>query len=114
MAKRERDAVKERRWRDLVKRHVGGGLSVREFCRREQLTESAFYAWRRTITERDKARGGRRQEPAFVPAVVTEEPPREASIAIELADGSVLRFSGSTSTEQLADLVVALQSRCGR
>jgi hypothetical protein len=110
MAKRQRDPAKEVFWRNTLQRFVASGLSVREFCQREQLTESAFYAWRRTLGARD---GGDRQ-PAFVPAVVTAEACREASLAVALPGGCVVRFSGPTATEQLADLVVALHSRCGR
>ena len=111
MAKSGRDEAKEAYWRKVFKRFSASGLSVREFCKREQLTESAFYVWRRTIGERDDTRTS---GPAFVPAVVTEELPSESSIAIELAGGCVLRFTGSTATEQVANLVVALQSRCER
>ena len=111
MAKSQRDVAKEAYWRKVLKRFAAGGLSVREFCKREQLTESAFYAWRRTIGERDEARTS---EPAFVPAVVTKEAASESSIAIELSGGCVLRFSGAQATAQLADLIVALQSRCER
>jgi len=53
MANHERDAAKERFWRDVLKRQAKSGLSVRAFCQRERLTESAFYAWRRTVAERN-------------------------------------------------------------
>lgn len=111
MAKNQRDAAKEAYWRKVLKQFSGSGLSVRAFCKREQLTESAFYAWRRTIGERDDARA---PVPVFVPAVVTKEAASESSIAIELSGGCVLRFSGADATAQLADLVVALQTRCER
>ena len=111
MATIRRDVAKEAYWRKVLKQFSASGLSVREFCKREQLTESALYAWRRTIGERDEARTS---GPAFVPAVVTKEATQEPSIAIELAGGCVLRFSGSMATEQLASLVMALQSRCER
>jgi transposase-like protein len=107
MAKSQRDVAKEAYWRKVLKQFSASGLSVREFCKREQLTESAFYAWRRTIGERDD-----NAQPAFVPAVVTKEAASESSIAIELAGGCVLRFSGAHATEQLANLILALQSRC--
>jgi transposase-like protein len=109
MAKSQRDVAKEAFWRKALKQFSASGLSVREFCKREQLTESAFYAWRRTIGERD---GRRTLGPAFVPAVVTKDASHESTIAIELPSGCVLRFSGAHATEHLADLVVALQSRC--
>lgn len=114
MSKSQRDVAKEAYWRKVVKQFSGSGLTVREFCKREQLTESAFYAWRRTIGERDNANGGSREAPAFVPAVVTEEPRHEGSIALELIGGEVLRFVGPSATEYLADLIVALQARAAR
>ncbi|MEQ9379639.1 MAG: hypothetical protein RJP95_02160 [Pirellulales bacterium] len=65
MAKQQRDPAKEAYWRKVLGRFTASGLSVREFCKREQLTESAFYAWRRTIGEREEVGGS---QPAFVPA----------------------------------------------
>lgn len=114
MAANQRDGAKESFWREALGRFSSSGLSVREFCQREQLTESAFYAWRRTIGERDEAGGARRKAPAFVPAVVTSPPNRETDISLELPGGGILRFVGATATEQLADLIVALQLRAAR
>jgi hypothetical protein len=111
MAKQQRDPAKEAYWREVLGRQASSGLSVRAFCKQERLTESQFYAWRRTIGQRDDSDN---PQPAFVPAVVTEGAGRESSIAVELPGGCVLRFSGAHATEQLADLVVALQSRCER
>ncbi|HMP08400.1 MAG TPA: hypothetical protein PJ982_18780, partial [Lacipirellulaceae bacterium] len=92
MANAQRDEAKERRWREAFKRFRASGQTVREFCQQEQIAESAFYAWRRTIGERDEAGGTRRQAPAFVPAVVTSEQSREESIVIELSGGRSLRL----------------------
>ena len=78
MAKLQRDAEKERRWREVLSRQASSGLSVREFCKRERLTESQFYAWRRTIAERDGE-----SSPSFVPVVVNDQPKGDASIVIE-------------------------------
>lgn len=113
MANKQRDAKREGGWRELLARQAASGLSVRAFCRREKLHESSFYAWRRTIAERDRE-SVIDAEPAFVPAVVTSGPPDETSIAVELSSGCVLRLSGSTAIEQLADLVIALQERGAR
>jgi len=48
-----RDWGKERFWREVVGAQAGSGLSVREFCRRRQVAESAFYFWRRALRQRD-------------------------------------------------------------
>jgi transposase-like protein len=121
MANKQRDAEKEAFWREVVQRHAASGISVRAFCRQEQLIESAFYAWRRTIAERDgQVPSGKSQpitpcipRPAsadFVPAVVTDLPAREASITLELAGARVLRLPASISVERLAQLITALEA----
>jgi hypothetical protein len=116
MANNGRDAGKERLWRGIIKRQASDASSVREFCRRERLTESAFYAWRRTIKERDVHRLGAKQPPAFLPLVVTEpasfgdRQDSHAAIEITLAGDRVLRLPGSIEPQRLAAIVAALDA----
>ena len=44
---------KEQFWRDTLQQFRGSGQTVRAFCKQRGLTEPSFYAWRRTIAERD-------------------------------------------------------------
>lgn len=125
MANHLRDAAKEAYWRDVLRRQSASGLSVRAFCQREQLAESAFHAWRRTIAQRDRQMASARIErgeaaescdtsqpaaAAFVPVRVTGLPARETSIVLELAGGRVLRLPASFSHERLAQLIVVLEA----
>jgi transposase-like protein len=110
-----RDADKERWWRKAVARQAASRLSVRAFCDREGLAESAFYFWRRTLAQRDA--GG--AKPAFVPAIVTAarsdtRADTQAAITIELAGGCRARLVGDAAVEQLAELAMALQARAAR
>lgn len=50
----QRDLVKERHWRRTVRRWRSSGLSVREFCDWQSLSEASFYAWRRELAKRDR------------------------------------------------------------
>lgn len=109
MAKHERDLAKERHWRAVLKRQAASGLNVRAFCQREQIAESAFHFWRRTIRERDDRAKPASPVPQFVPAVVTSDLVSEAC-TLELAGGHVLRMPG-ISVERLAELIAALSSR---
>lgn len=43
------------RWREILKRQAGSGLSVREFCATEGVSQPSFYAWRRKLRERKNA-----------------------------------------------------------
>lgn len=111
MANIQRNAEKERFWREALARHAKSGLSVRAFCGQERLAESAFYAWRRTIAERDGKGAPPKPPPAFVPALVTGELERESSVVIELIGGRVLRLPEGILPSRLAELVHALEAQ---
>ena len=134
MATRQRSGAKEQFWRDVLVRHSASGLSGRAFCRQQKLGEASFYAWRRTIAERDAGSERsqaappraeptvkpnpqpkrRRAAPAFVPAVVTGQATPGVSITIELAGGRVMRLPESTATARLVELVLALEAGAAR
>ena len=99
MANVQRGGEKERYWVELLSRQACSGLSVRAFCREEGLTESALYAWRRAIGQRD---GQAAKASSFVPVVVTDRTSSDSSIAIELVSGHTLRLPASTPAAWLA------------
>jgi hypothetical protein len=113
MANRGRDAERESFWRGVLASHAASGLSVAAFCQREKLGQPSFYAWRRTIAQRDSQRPKptrpRRPAREFLPVRVTDLPARDSSITIELAGGQVLRLSEATPAVRVAELVRALQ-----
>ncbi len=53
MANTKRDGGREAYWRGVLRRQAASGQSVRGFCRLERLSEPSFYAWRRTLRERE-------------------------------------------------------------
>jgi hypothetical protein len=110
MAKgQRRDPKLEAFWRGVLGRFDKSGLSVRGFCRREKLSEPAFYAWRRVIRQRDAQR--KTDAPAFVPVVVRDEPAvRDDAITIEWPGGRTLRLPLTIAADRLAELVRAVES----
>lgn len=48
---RKNNGEKELRWRDIVGRQPKSGLSIREFCAKERVSQPSFYAWRRRLRE---------------------------------------------------------------
>jgi transposase len=111
MSRHRRDSHQEAFWRKAIQRQVAGSLGVRAFCQREQLSEAAFYWWRRSIREQD---GAGHSRPAFVPATLSDKSPGEPSFTVELAGGCMLRLAGAAAISQLADLILALQSKAAR
>ncbi len=122
MAKKQRDGVKERLWRQRLSRWERSGLSIREFCRHEQLSEPSFYGWRRELNRRAglRAKSPRGRAPAapdFVPVGMLPEAwlasrasGHSTDFVLELAGGRRLRLPGSLPLAQLAALVQAIEA----
>lgn len=120
-----RDPAKERFWREMVGQQGESGVSVRAFCRERQLTESAFYFWRRELKQREAQkqppRAGRRETNVerkseakdgdlFVPVVAECLAETVPSIEMILPSGAVLRWSGGDATA-VVDVVAAVEGR---
>jgi hypothetical protein len=52
-------------WRERVKRQRGSGLSIAEFCRRENIASHKFHVWKRKLRQ---AMPGRRTAGTIAPA----------------------------------------------
>ena len=109
MAQDQRDCRLEARWRALLTRQRQSGLSVRGFCQRERVTESAYYAWRRELRWRDQDQGA--GKPAFVPMVLplATSAKEEGHLIIELRGGRVLRLPPALPTARITELVQAVE-----
>jgi transposase len=105
-----RDQQKERWWRRVVAGQPGSGMSVRSYCFRQGVKESAFYWWRATLARRKAPR----PKAAFVPVSVVAEEPRRAEdgrIEIALPGGRQIRVSGRVDKQMLVDVLSVLEAR---
>ena len=88
MAKRNHNPERERFWRDTLSAWQGSGQSVREFCDRRDLTEAAFYFWRKELRRRDNERSARPASPTFVPVSVI--PTATMSVEVRCPSGHMV------------------------
>jgi transposase len=119
-----RDRAKEREWRERMQRWRRSGESVRAFCRREDLRESAFYAWRRELARRREEhqvlRGDGKEAGAspsaeavrFLPVQVVEEGRREDSGGVEILVGRerTIRVRPGFDRQTLLDVLAVLEA----
>jgi len=95
MAAKQRDPHLEQFWRDVMAGWSASGLTVRDYCRRHRITETAFHYWRREL----RRRGTPATSPAFVPVTVVPAPmiavevrcPSGHVVTVPAADGEALR-----------------------
>ena len=94
MVGKQRDPGREQYWRVTMARWRASGLSIRAFCRRQSLTESAFHFWRRELRLREPAAAGPTPvvaSPAFVP--VTVMPTATFAVEVQCPSGHVVKLA---------------------
>ena len=101
-----RDLSKERFWRTLLRQWRDSGLSVRAFCEQRSLAQPSFYAWRRTLAQRDA-------EVQFVPVRLAPEPttttPGTAALELVLDGRRLLRIGPGFDAATLQRLLTLLE-----
>ena len=125
-----RESAKERQWRRRLARQPRSGLTVREFCQREQVPEHQYYFWLRKLGRqksptpqrakktgrlgpaKNGSGGKRRQLGKFLPVQLASSPAQAAG-PIEIVVGRPLRIAVSSGfdADLLADVIRALESR---
>jgi hypothetical protein len=129
-----RDPRREESWRATLQRRQESGLTVREFCRRQQLSEAAYYFWQREIGRRDRkprlpprrerpkasvarTKAGRRPMtplPLFQELAVVDGRWRSGTdgwLEIVLPDGCRVRVPAEVDRGLLADVLSVLEAR---
>jgi hypothetical protein len=74
-----------------VTRQPRSGLSIRAWCKQQGVKEASFYAWRRTLAQRDVNRAAAVKEPlaqlvALDVAGSAHSPVRAAALQLVMAD----------------------------
>ena len=109
--RKQRNPLKERYWRRTLRDWQRSGLTIRAFCRQNNLSEPNFYAWRRLLAERDA------ETPTFVPVQLLADDPAdhprlETASGLELlVGGRVLRIGPAFDGSTLVRLLAVLEER---
>ena len=109
MSQDQRISSVKREWRERIDRWQASGLSIRQFCAKNRLTESTFYLWKRELQSRDQASlESPVVPPKFVP--VTVVPSATVSVEVNCPSGHVVCLS-ACEISALAALFAALDPR---
>jgi hypothetical protein len=102
------------RWRERLGRWRQSGLSIAEFCRREEISQASFFAWRKRLSNRRAlVRGGKPSgaEVASGEARFLELPPpawpTSGGVQITLPGGAVVALPPHASSEFVAGAIRA-------
>jgi hypothetical protein len=119
---RQPSSAKEHFWRRMLRRWRRSGLTVRQYCDQNHLSVPSFYAWRRTIAQRDQEAAsaapaprcldhrGSDSQATFVPVQIVATPPTPtAAIEVVLGSGRVIRVASGFEPDMLRQLLPLLE-----
>ena len=128
MAKRggkRRDPARERFWRRTIRQQEKSGLTVPDFCRREDLKDWTFRWWRQELARRDQKLSSvprHEQEghpieptPAFLPVRIVDQEPISPQppppIEIVWPTGPTVRVPAGFDRRTLDEILRVLEGR---
>jgi transposase len=96
---------REEYWRERAAAHERSGLSVKQFCEQQKITEQTFYVWRKRL---------RNQPPMRFALVETgsarPQATEEAGLELVLTTGERLRIGASVDPATLRKVLEALRA----
>jgi len=98
------DTDQQQFWQMVLETFKGSGLSVRNFCKKEGLSEPAFYAWRKKLTKNDEPIDA--NSSAFIEVSIPKDSP--APLELVLSSGNTLKINSGTDSETLTNVLSAL------
>lgn len=108
------NGVLRAQWRERLSRWRDSGLSIVEFCRREEISQASFFAWRKRLGfGRALARRGKSpvaevssREPQFLELPAAVWPP-SGGVRITLPGGAVVALPPLASSELVTGVIRA-------
>lgn len=113
MSKKQKSDIDQRQfWEMVFQIFKGSNLSIRKFCKKEGLSEWAFYNWRRKLNKpdkgnSDKAISDKNNEPSFVEVSLPNNNP--ASVELVLRSGNTLKINSRTDKKTLSNTLSVLK-----
>src|SRR4051794_23906374 len=103
------DTARQAHWLELIRRWQQSEVAVREFCRRQQISEASFYSWRRVLRERGLLDESPVGAPAFVKLTTRDVEPTGSLIEVVLNHQRLLRVRPGFDADLLLELVRLLE-----
>ncbi len=92
-------------WAERIAAQQRSGISVKQFCKEQGLTEYSFYAWRKRLQEKGLVRFALVER-----SVRRQERTAEAALELVLATGERLRIGTGVDTATLRAVVDVLRA----
>jgi hypothetical protein len=104
------DTDQQQFWQMVIETWESSGLSVRQFCKKESLSEPSFYLWRKKLAGDDSERNNqdRAESSAFIEVAMPQNTP--AAIELLLTSGNTLRIPAGADSTTLSTVLSVVRA----
>jgi hypothetical protein len=102
------DTDQQQFWQMVIETWKSSGLSVRQFCKKESLSEPSFYSWRKKLAGDDSEQDNQHEsEPsAFIEVAMPQN--NSAVIELLLTSGNTLKIPVGVDAKTLTTIISVL------
>jgi hypothetical protein len=101
----EEKVSKAGEWAERIDTQQRSGVSVKQFCKEQGLTECSFYAWRKRLRKKEPVRFALVDRGA-----ANQESGRDVSLELVFTTGERLRIGAGVDTATLRTVLEALRA----
>jgi len=103
------DNEQQQFWQMVIDTWLSSGLSVRQFCKQEGLSEPSFYSWRKKLAKCHKPKDGKVKELSSDFIKVSLPQSHSTGLELVLSSGNTLRIGSSADSKTLARTISVLR-----
>jgi len=93
-------------WQMVMETRKGSGLSVTTFCKKEGISEAAYYYWRKKLVGTDP-KSNRKTPPAFIEVALPQS--NATVLELVLSSGNTLRINPGADYKTLSQVLSILR-----
>ena len=103
------DTEQQQFWQMVLETFKSSGLSIRQFCKQEGLSEPSFYAWRKRLIQVDESDADKEAVCQSEPFIQVSLPTgKHGGLELVLSSGHTLRISFPADPQTLTTVLLAL------
>ena len=104
------DTDQQQFWQMVIETWQNSGMSVRQFCKQEGLSEPSFYSWRKKLAKVEEPEADKEEVCQPGPFIQVSMPTdQHGGLELVLSSGNTLRISKATDSKTLTDVLSALR-----
>jgi len=102
------DTDQQQFWQMVIETWQSSGLSVRQFCKKESLSEPSFYSWRKKLAGDDSQQDNQHkpESSAFIEVAMPQN--NSAAVELLLTSGNTLRIPAGVDAKTLMTIISVL------